>query len=84
MIGASGALFAIIAAGGALDLQVSRADLVFAQLPLRLNFRAAAIVLCLFELVQMFFHQMSGVAHIAHLGGALVGVLFTLTVPPAR
>jgi membrane associated rhomboid family serine protease len=84
MIGASGALFAVIAAGGTLDLHLICADLVVVRLPLRLDYRLAAIVLGLFELAQMFFHQLGGVAHIAHLGGALVGVLFALTLVRAR
>jgi membrane associated rhomboid family serine protease len=81
IIGASGALFAILAAGGILNLRMARADLIVAQLPLRLDFRIAAIVLVAFELVQMALHEMTAVAHLAHLGGAAVGALFALTVP---
>jgi membrane associated rhomboid family serine protease len=84
MIGASGALFAIIAAGGTLNLTVSRADLILWQLPVHLRLRPAAIALCLFELVQMAFHRMAGVAHLAHLGGALAGGLFAITLLRAR
>ncbi len=84
MIGASGALFAIITAGGTLNLHLTRADLVVVRLPLRLDYRLAAVVLVLFELAQMMFHQLAGVAHVAHLGGALAGVLFALTLVRAR
>ena len=75
MIGASGALFALIAAGGVLDVQMWRVDLLFVQFPLRLDLRVAAVVLCVLELAQMFFHGLPDVAHVAHLGGALFGVL---------
>ena len=84
MIGASGALFAIIAAGGAMQLQVWRADLVFFQMSLRLDLRLATIVLCALELLQMLFHQLGEVAHVAHLAGALVGFLFGLLVRRLR
>jgi membrane associated rhomboid family serine protease len=76
MIGASGALFALIAAGGALGVQVWRADFIFFQLPLRLDLRLAAIILCAFEAVQMLFRGLPDVAHVAHLGGALFGFCF--------
>jgi membrane associated rhomboid family serine protease len=75
MIGASGALFALIAAGGVLGVQMWRVDLVFFQLPLRLSLRLAAVVLGLVELVQYFIHSLPDVAHVAHLGGALFGVI---------
>jgi membrane associated rhomboid family serine protease len=78
MVGASGALFAVIAAGGVLGVQVWRVDLVFFQLPLRLDLRLAAVVLCLVEFAQMFFRGMPNVAHMAHLGGALFGVIVAL------
>jgi len=81
MIGASGALFALIAAGGVLDLRLWRADFVFFQLPLRLDLRTAAIVLCAFEAVQMLFRGLPDVAHVAHLGGALFGFCFALISP---
>jgi len=64
-----------------LNLRMARVDLIVTQLPLRLDFRIAAIVLVAFELVQMALHEMAAVAHLAHLGGAAVGVLFALTVP---
>jgi membrane associated rhomboid family serine protease len=77
-IGASGALFAIIAAGGVLGVRLWRADFVLFQLPLRLDLRFAAIVLCAFEAAQMFFRTLPDVAHVAHLGGALFGFFFAL------
>jgi membrane associated rhomboid family serine protease len=81
MIGASGALFALIAAGGVMGVHLWRVDLVFFQIPLRLDLRLAAVVLCLIELGQMFLHGLPDVAHVAHLGGALFGVACGLFMP---
>jgi len=81
MIGASGALFAIIVAGGVLGVRLWRADFIVVQLPLRLDLRLAAVVLCAFEAVQMLFRGMPDVAHVAHLGGALFGFCFALISP---
>jgi membrane associated rhomboid family serine protease len=78
MIGASGALFALIGAGGVLGVQIWRADFVFYQLPLRLDLRFAAILLCALEALQMLGRGMPDVAHVAHLGGALFGAIFAL------
>jgi membrane associated rhomboid family serine protease len=78
MIGASGALFALIAAGGVLGVHLWRVDFGFFQLPLRLSLRLAAVVLCLVELAQMFFRSLPDVAHVAHLGGALFGAIIAL------
>jgi membrane associated rhomboid family serine protease len=78
MIGASGALFAVIVAGGVFRIQLWRADFIFFQLPMRLDLRLAAIVLCAFEAVQMLFRGLPAVAHVAHLGGALFGLCFAL------
>ncbi len=85
MIGASGALFALIAAGGVLRVQMWRADFVFYQLPLRLDFRLAALVLCGVEALQLLVGGMANVAHVAHLGGALFGAFFArITHPRTR
>ncbi len=84
MIGASGAVFALIAAGGVLGLQLERADFVFFQLPLRLDLRWAAVVLCALEAAQLLWRGLPDVAHIAHLGGALFGAVFALLWPAAK
>ncbi len=78
MIGASGAVFALIAAAGVLGVQLGQADFIFFQLPLRLNMRVAAIVLCAFEAAQLAWHGLPEIAHVAHLGGALFGAVFAL------
>ena len=78
MIGASGALFALIGAGGVLGVQIWRADFLFFHLPLRLDLRFAAVLLCALEAVQMLGRGLPDIAHVAHLGGALFGALFGL------
>jgi membrane associated rhomboid family serine protease len=80
MIGASGAIFALIAAGGVLRIRLGRADFVFFQLPLRLDLRWATVVLCALEAAQMFWRGLPDVAHAAHLGGALFGAAFALVL----
>jgi membrane associated rhomboid family serine protease len=76
MIGASGAVFALFTAAGMLGIHLRRVDFVFFTLPLYLNLRLAAWVLCGVELVQMVIPGLPEVAHVAHLGGGLFGVLF--------
>jgi membrane associated rhomboid family serine protease len=78
MIGASGAVFALFTAGGMLGIQLRRVDFAFFTLPLHLSLRAAAWVLCGLEAAQMVIPGLPEVAHAAHLGGALFGVLFVL------
>lgn len=78
MIGASGAVFALFTAAGVLEIHLRRVDFIFFSISFRLNLRLAAWVLCGFELVQMIIPGLPEVAHIAHLGGALFGVVFVL------
>lgn len=78
MIGASGALFALIAAGAVLNVRTWRVDFAFFALQMRLNLRAGGMVLCLFEAALLPLRGLSNVAHVAHLGGALFGILFGL------
>jgi membrane associated rhomboid family serine protease len=76
MIGASGAVFALFTAAGMLGLHLRRVDFAFFILPLYLNLRVAALVLCALELVQLAVPALKEVAHVAHLGGGLFGLLF--------
>jgi len=80
MIGASGAVFGLITAAGLLGLHLRRVDFALFVLPLRLDLRRAALVLCGLEAVQMAVPGLKEVAHVAHLGGGLFGVLFVLLV----
>jgi membrane associated rhomboid family serine protease len=78
IIGASGAVFAVIAAVGTTIPRVRVTVLLFYILPLRMSMRVLALVVCGAELVQILFHWMPEVAHSAHLGGAAFGFLYVL------
>jgi len=84
MIGASGALFALIGAAAALDVRAWYVDCAFWVVPMRLNMRSAAVVLCAFEAAQLLWRGLPNVAHVAHLGGALFGAVFAILVPAKR
>jgi membrane associated rhomboid family serine protease len=80
IIGASGAVFAVIAAVGTAIPRVRVTVLLFYILPLRMSMRTLALVVCGAEAVQIFFNWMPEVAHSAHLGGAAFGFLYVLAV----
>jgi membrane associated rhomboid family serine protease len=80
IIGASGAVFAVIAAIGTAMPTQRVTVLLFYVLPLTMSMRLLALVACGTEAVQLFFHWMPEVAHSAHLGGAAFGFLFVLAV----
>ena len=80
IIGASGAVFALIAAAGT---AVPRARVIvyfFFVLPIPMSLRVLAIVTCGVELVSIIFGWMPEVAHSAHLGGAAFGFLYILGI----
>ncbi len=78
IIGASGSIFALIAAvGTALPREVVVVGfLILPPIPMRLA--VLAIVITAAEVVQIIFGWMPEVAHSAHLGGAAFGLLFIL------
>jgi membrane associated rhomboid family serine protease len=78
IIGASGAVFAVIAAIGTALPRVRVTVLLFYVLPLRMSMRMLALVICGIEVIQIIFHWMPEVAHSAHLGGAAFGFLYVL------
>jgi membrane associated rhomboid family serine protease len=78
IIGASGAVFAIIAAIGTAIPRVRVTVLLFYILPLRMSMRVLALTICGVEVAQMLFHWMPEVAHSAHLGGAAFGFLYVM------
>jgi membrane associated rhomboid family serine protease len=81
IIGASGAVFALIAAAGIAAPRVQVMVYVFFVLPIRMTLSVMAIVLCAVEAVQLVVYDfMPGVAHLAHLGGALFGVLYMVAL----
>jgi membrane associated rhomboid family serine protease len=78
IIGASGAVFAIIAAIGTVAPRQRVTILLFYIVPLRMNLRTLAITVCAIEAASALFHWMPEVAHSAHLGGAAFGFLYVL------
>ncbi len=84
IIGASGAVFALIAAAGTAAPRAKVVVYLFFILPLRMSLRVLAIVICGAEAAQMIFGWMPEVAHSAHLGGAAFGFLYVLAVRMIR
>ncbi len=78
IIGASGAVFAVIAGIGTAAPSARVTVLLFYVLPLRLSMRTLALVICGVEVVSIVVHWMPEVAHSAHLGGAAFGFLYVL------
>jgi membrane associated rhomboid family serine protease len=82
VIGASGAVFALIAAAGTVAPRARITVYLFFVLPIRMNLRTLAIVICAIEVIQEipFLNFMPEVAHTAHLGGAFFGFLYVMTI----
>ena len=80
IIGASGAVFAIIAAVGTALPHVRVTVLLFYVLPLRMSMGILAVGACAIEVASIIFKWMPEVAHSAHLGGAAFGFLYVLAV----
>jgi membrane associated rhomboid family serine protease len=80
VIGASGAVFAIIAAIGTAIPHVRVTVLFFFVLPLRMSMRTLALTACGLEAAQALFHWMPEIAHSAHLGGAAFGFLYVMGI----
>lgn len=80
IIGASGAIFALIAAAGTLAPRTRVIVFLFYVLPLRMNLRTLALIACGIELVQIVFGWMPEIAHSVHLGGAAFGLFYGLGV----
>ena len=82
IIGASGAVFAVIAAVGTAAPQARVTVLLFYVLPLRMSMRVLALSVCGVELASVLFHWMPEIAHSAHLGGAAFGFLYVWAFRP--
>jgi membrane associated rhomboid family serine protease len=80
IIGASGAVFALIAAAGTAAPRARVVVYIFFVLPVRMSLRVLAIAICAVELVQIPLHWMPEVAHSAHLGGAAFGFFYVLAI----
>jgi membrane associated rhomboid family serine protease len=80
IIGASGAVFAVIAGVGTAIPRVRVTVLLFYVLPLRMSMGVLALAACGVEAASILFHWMPEVAHSAHLGGAAFGFLYVMAV----
>jgi len=80
IIGASGAVFALIAAIGTAVPRARVTVFLFYVLPLRMSMRTLALSICGVELASIFFRWMPEIAHSAHLGGAAFGFLYVLAM----
>jgi membrane associated rhomboid family serine protease len=78
IIGASGAIFALVAAAGTAAPRARIVVYVFFVLPIRMNLAVLPIAACALEIAQIVFGWMPEVAHSAHLGGAAFGFLYVL------
>jgi membrane associated rhomboid family serine protease len=82
IIGASGAVFAVIAGIGTAAPRAPVVVLLFFVLPVGGTMRWVALSIVGFEIVQMVFHWLPDMAHWAHLGGAAFGFLYTWVMLP--
>jgi len=82
IIGASGAVFAVIAGIGVAAPRASVTVFLFYILPLRMSMSVLALVVCGLEVVQIVFHWLPEIAHSAHLGGAAFGAFYAWLVLP--
>ena len=80
IIGASGAIFALIAAAGTAAPHTRVVVYFFFVLPIPMSLQVLAIAACGIELIQIIFNWMPEVAHSAHLGGAAFGFLYIMGV----
>ncbi len=80
IIGASGAIFALVAGAGTAAPRERVVVYLFYVLPIKMTLRTMALVVCGAELVQIIFGWMPEIAHTAHLGGALFGFIYVLVV----
>jgi membrane associated rhomboid family serine protease len=80
IIGASGAVFALIAAAGTAAPRARVIVYFLFVLPIPMSLQALAIAACGVELIQIIFGWMPEVAHSAHLGGAAFGFFYILGI----
>jgi len=84
IIGASGAVFAVIAGIGVAAPRARVTVFLFYVLPLRMSMLAVALVICGLEVVQIILNWFPDIAHSAHLGGAAFGAFYTWLLLPRR
>jgi len=77
LVGASGALFALLIAFGILFPERVVTFLLFFFIPIRMRARQMVVIFIGLELLFLLGREGGGgIAHFAHLGGALVGFLY--------
>lgn len=80
IIGASGAIFALIAGAGTAAPRMPLVVYFFFVLPIRMRMGTLALLACGLEFAQLIFGIFPEIAHTAHLGGALFGFLYVLVL----
>ena len=75
MVGASGAIFGLLA-GFAILFPNTELMLLFPPIPVKAKYLIGAYMA--FEVYSSFYRPGDGVAHLAHVGGAIVGAAFVL------
>jgi membrane associated rhomboid family serine protease len=80
IIGASGAIFALIAGAATAAPRERVVVYLFYILPIKMTLRTMALVICGAELAQIVFGWLPEIAHSAHLGGALFGFLYVMVI----
>jgi membrane associated rhomboid family serine protease len=80
IIGASGAVFAVIAGIGTAAPNSRVTVLLFYVLPLRMSMRVLALSVCGVEAASIFINWLPEIAHSAHLGGAAFGFFYVLAL----
>lgn len=84
VIGASGAAFALLAAFAVVEPHRRLNVLIFFIIPIELQARSLAILVVIIELVCAVTGWFGELAHMAHVGGALVGFVFALLFGRSR
>lgn len=80
IIGASGAVFALIVAAGTAAPRTRIVVYLLYILPIPMTLWMLAVVACVIEVACILFGWMPEIAHTAHLGGAAFGFLYLLTL----
>jgi membrane associated rhomboid family serine protease len=75
MVGASGAIFGLLA-GFAMLFPNTELMLLFPPIPIKAKYLIGGYIV--FEIINSFSQQDSHIAHLAHVGGAIVGIIFIL------
>ena len=75
MVGASGAVFGLLA-GFAMLFPNTELNLMFIPVPIKAKYLIGAYLA--FEVYSSIYNSNDQIAHLAHVGGAIVGIIFIL------